>query len=61
MKDSERTSSQFAADLCATLGISPEKADRLAEILDDRMRQIADEQASEALDCEFNRGSYSGW
>ena len=61
MKDSERNTDRFAADLCAVLGIAPEKADKLAEILDDRMRQIADEQASEALDREFNRGNYSGW
>lgn len=49
---------KFTADLASVLGLSVEKCVRLAELLDDRMRELADKQISEGLDREFRRGQY---
>lgn len=48
----------FASDLAKLLKLDDETSTRLAEVLDDRMKELADKQASEALDREFNRGDY---
>jgi len=50
----------FAKELQAMFPLSAAQAVRLAEILDDRMKAIAEHEARDMLDREFNRGDY-GW
>lgn len=54
----EKDFDKFTADLAAVFGLPMDKCERLAEILDDRMREIADKQISDAMDREFRRGQY---
>lgn len=49
---------EFASSLRELLHLASEQSVRLAELLDDRMKEVADERASDALDREFNRGDY---
>lgn len=55
----QRDFDKFTADLAGTLGLTVEKATRLAELLDERIEAVADKRVSDALDREFHRGDYS--
>lgn len=50
----------FCKELSEVFPLGETQLTRLAEILDDRMKEIADKQASDALDREFNRGDWRG-
>lgn len=58
ISEEQKSFNQFVKDLGEVLSMTDTQRTRFAEILDDRMKEIADRQASEALDREFNRGDY---
>ena len=52
------SSDEFAKNLATLLDLSEEKSVKLAELMDDRMKELADEVSRDSLDREFKRGDY---
>lgn len=55
---SQQSFNDFAAKLTEFLSLTPEQSVGLAELIDDRIKELGEEQISDGLDREFRRGQY---